>query len=132
MMRKPLFVLFILLAICSCRKQSFEERVTENIAELNKKLPIRLDSLSTMDSMVFRPDTYTLQTFYTIEGMADNDSVLTEEFRNTLGDNLLSSLKGNIQYRKYKERDFVLEYLYYSRSTGRLLMNFSFTPDDYR
>ncbi len=131
-MTKPLFVLFILLATCSCHKQSFEERVTENIADLNKKLPIRLDSLSTMDSMVFRPDTYTLQTFYTIEGMADNDSVLTEEFRNTLGDNLLSSLKSNIQYRTYKEKSFLFEYLYHSKSSGRLLMDFLFTPDDYR
>ncbi len=131
-MTKPIAVLFILLALCSCRKQSFEERVAENLADINQKLPIRLDSLSTMDSLVFRSDTYTLQTFYTLEGMADNDSVLNEEFRNTLSDRLLGSLKGNIQYRKYKERAFVFEYLYYSKTSGHLLMNFSFTPDDYR
>ncbi len=131
-MTKPLFVLFVLLALCSCRKRSFEEKVAENFAAINRKLPIRLDSLSTMDSIMFRPDTYTLQTCYTIEGMADNDSLLNEEFRNTLGDNLLSSLKGNIQYRAYKEKDFVFEYLYYSKTSGRLLMNFIFTPDDYR
>ncbi len=131
-MTKPLSVLFILLALCSCRKQTFEERVAENLADINRKLPIRLDSLSTMDSIMFRPDTYTLQTCYTLEGRADNDSLLNEEFRNTLSEKLLGSLKGNIQYRKYKERAFVFEYLYYSHSTGRLLMNFTFTPDDYR
>ncbi len=131
-MTKPLLALFVLLSLCSCHKRSFEEKVAENFAAINQKLPIRLDSLSVMDSIMFRPDTYTLQTCYTLEGMADNDSVLNEEFRNTLGDNLLTGLKGNIQYRAYKEKDFVFEYLYYSRSTGRLLMSFTFTPEEYR
>ncbi len=128
----PPLTLLLLLALTACHKQTFDEKVLENIASINRRLPIRLDTLSVMDSLVFLPSTQTLQTHNTLEGFLDNDSLLTEEVRQTLSDNLLNSLKNNIQFRTYKEKGFQFQYLYHSRSSGKLLMQFTFSPADYR
>ncbi len=128
----PPLTLLLLLTLTACHKQSFDEKVLENITSINRRLPIRLDTLSVMDSLVFLPATQTLQTHNTLEGILDNDSLLTEEVRQTLSDNLLTSLKNNIQFRTYKEKGFRFQYLYHSRSSGKLLMQFTFSPADYR
>ncbi|MCD8265925.1 MAG: hypothetical protein LUC33_02100 [Prevotellaceae bacterium] len=122
-----------LLALSSCRKkQTFEERIVEELAAYNQhEAPKRMDEVTVMDSLRYEPESRTIAYFYTLEGLADNDSVLTEGVREQQRDGLLANLRGSIQLKPYKEQGLNFEYRYYSRKSGKLLMRFAFTADDY-
>ncbi|MCD7720739.1 MAG: hypothetical protein LUI09_00745 [Prevotellaceae bacterium] len=125
--------LLCLLAFSSChRKQTFEERMLEEIAAFNQReVPKRMDEVTVMDSLRYEPESRSIAYFYTLEGLADNDSVLTEELRDQQREGLLGNLRGSIQLKPYKEQGLSFEYRYYSHKSGKLLMRFAFTADDY-
>ncbi len=132
-MAKTLTLLLALATLCSCHKrQTLEERVAEDIAGFNRdEAPKRIDRIMVLDSMGFDPGSGTISYFHTLEGMADDASVLTDEVRQQHRDRLLESLKGDIQLRVYKERRLNFEYLYYSKTSGELLMSYRFSAEDY-
>jgi len=127
------FVLFIILiSLISCQKKSFDERVTEEIEKFNKQeAPKRLDPVSTLDSMTFDVGTHALTYHYTLEGVADDESVLTEDVKHEHRTALLKNLKGSIQLKPHKEQGLKFVYKYYSKKSGKVLIKESFTRKDY-
>ena len=130
---KRLLFLATLTMLTACHKKSFEERVMEDVEKFNREeAPKRVDPITVQDSVKFAPDTHTLTYFYTMEGDADNEEVLTEEVRQTHHNNLLKNLRGSIQLKPHKEQGFSFEYRYYSKKSGKLLIREQFVPEDYR
>ena len=84
-----------------------------------------------MDSMTFVSDPNGFHYFYTLDGDLDDPELLTEEVISTFHNELLKHLREDISLRKYKDRDFTFTYTYLSRSTGNLLIEAVFTPEEY-
>ena len=46
-------------------------------------------------------------------------------------DTILKGLRGSLQMKPYKDEGITFCYDYYSISSGKLLFNLTFTPEDY-
>ncbi len=97
----------------------------------HNEAPKRTDQVTVIDSLRFDEGSYTILYFHTLEGVADDITVLTDDVRQQQRDGLLEHLKSNIQLKTYKERRMNFEYRYYSKTTGKLLMKFRFSAEDY-
>lgn len=127
------FVLLAAVSLSACRKQSYEEKVMQDMENYNRKeAPKRMDQVTMLDSLVFDPDSRTIVYYYTLEGMADDETLFTDDIRQQQHDGLLNNLKGSIQLRSYKEHELNFEYRYYSKKSGHLIMKFQFSADDYK
>ncbi len=116
----------------SCRRQSFEKKLALEIERFNvREAPQRKDSTIVLDSLVYLRPSSTVVYHYTLEGMADNPSLLTPEVLEMQRAGLLEYLRGSIQLRPYKEHGVSFGFVYHSQKTGGELMRFSFSPKDY-
>ena len=130
-MKKTLFIIIALaFTLTGCKKQTFEERVMADVENFNKKeAPKKMDIYTTLDSMNYEPATQTIGYYYTISGIADDpDMFPADAFRQQLVQNVRSSL----QLKPHKEHACNFHYCYFSQSTGRPLLDVTFTPEDYK
>lgn len=125
--------LLSLCALVAC-SESFEERCRREAREFtSKQCPRQLDECTTLDSMVFVDEPVGFAYYYRASNQLDADSIYAdaerlEEFR----DNLVQGIRSDIGLRQCKERGFTFTYIYTSASTGRLLMQHTVVPADYR
>ncbi len=130
---KATIPLSLALVLLSChRQQTFDDKTLADIRDFNdREAPKQMDPVTTLDSMGYQQEDRTLTYFYTLSGMADDPSVLTDEIVQAQQEALLENLRVSIQLKPYKEQGISFEYLYYSQTTGQLLMRYLFTADDY-
>ncbi len=122
----------LILALTSCHKQTFDERVLSDVENFNKKeAPKRADEVTILDSLQYDVESKTVIYFHTLEGNADNEELLTEYVKKKQYEGLLKNLKGSIQLKPYKEQGLNFEYRYYSKKSGKLIMSYNFTPNVY-
>lgn len=132
-MRKNLLPIVVLVILTSCHKQTFEERVAEEINNFNRKeSPKRMDEVTTLDSLCFDGTSRTMTYCYSLNGLADDETLLTPEVKGKQREALLLNLRGNIQLKPHKEQGFNFEYCYYSHKSGKLLLRERFTQEDYK
>ncbi|MDE7167011.1 MAG: hypothetical protein K2O17_08305 [Bacteroidaceae bacterium] len=127
-MKKTVF-LVIGMAVClsACRKQTFEERVAQEVKEFNEKeAPKRQDMYTMFDSMTFVPKQQTLSYYYTVEG--DGEQLFPAEL---MKENILKGVRSSLALKSHKEHGLNLQYKYYGKSSGKVLMDVTFTPEDY-
>ena len=62
----------------------------------------------------------------------DNELLFTDELIDEFQGNVLKELKSSIAMRNYKEMGITFHYDYHSQSSGKMLLELDFTPDDYR
>lgn len=127
-MKKTVFFA-IGMAVClsACKKQTFEERVAQEIKEFNEKeAPKRQDMYTMFDSMTFVPEQQTLSYYYTVEG--DGEQLFPVEL---MKENILKGIRSSLALKSHKEHGLNLQYKYYGKSSGKVLMDVTFTPEDY-
>ncbi|MDE5788195.1 MAG: hypothetical protein K2H79_06610 [Bacteroidaceae bacterium] len=127
-MKKTVF-LAIGMAVClsACRKQTFEERVAQEVKEFNEKeAPKRQNMYTMFDSMTFVPEQQTLSYYYTVEG--DGEQLFPNEL---MKENILKGVRSSLALKSHKEHELNLQYKYYGKSSGKVLMDVTFTPEDY-
>lgn len=137
MRTKVKHALFITLSgtfmLAACQKTSFEERVEKEVSEFNQRdAGRRIDEYTIMDSMSFDASTLTLGYHYTLEGEADDSTLITGELRQKNRESLLGNIRGSIAMREYKEQGCTFLYVYSSRRTGMVMMKEEISPKDYR
>jgi len=122
------------LFICNaCKRETKDERFRREFQELTlKECPKMLDESTRLDSASYNIENRTLCYHYTILGSSDDESVYANEkviteYRN----NILKGLKGSIQLKRYKDEGITFCYEYRSNKTGKKVIVFSFTQEDY-
>ncbi len=129
-MKRILIAIAGLLMITACQ-ETIQERFTREAREFTeKRCPIRGDQVTMIDSLKFDAETMTFHRYMTLEGIADNDSLLTTI---DLKDALVKELKNTTAARTEKEAGCSFEYTYYSKSNpGKEIAHILITPEDYR
>ncbi len=128
-MRKAILILLTLTTLASCKKQSFDEQVLQDIEDFNQKdAPKRLDPNTTFDSIQYDIHSRTLSYFYTIEGDISLDDLPIEDMQQVL----LNNIRSSIQFKAHKEHGVNFHYIYIDGKTGKAFINCTFTPEDYK
>ena len=69
-----------LLGFCACHFESFDERCAREAREYTEKqCPRRMDQYTLMDSLTYDDHSRTLNYYYTLEGVLDNDTVMNAQ-----------------------------------------------------
>ena len=129
------FIFFILLATiltASCT-ESFEDRCRREAEEYSKReCPRMVDTFIRMDSTTYASEPAGFTYHYTVLGELDDEELLTEEAIEKFRTQLLESVRNDLHLKRYKDKDFVFTYRYNSQSTGKLFIEATFGPEDYK
>ncbi|MBR1498562.1 MAG: hypothetical protein IJ615_02895 [Bacteroidaceae bacterium] len=126
-------LLGIALATGACRRETKDEQVQRVFAEFTQKeCPKFVDPYTRLDSARYDIAEKTLSYHYTVTDSLDNELLFTDELIGDFQDNVLRELKSSIAMRSYKEMGITFRYDYRSQSTGKMMLDLTFTPDDYR
>ena len=132
-MRKVLTILcFGILLLGSCKRETKDERFRREYEQFTlKECPKDMNPYTRMDSICYDIKSRTLTEYYTVSDFLDDDSLYTEEVIEDYRTNLLKELKGSIQMKPYKDESINFSYLYRSITSGKVLLEVTFTPEDY-
>lgn len=115
-----------------CKRESKDERFRREYEQFTlKECPKDMNPYTRMDSICYDIESRTLTEYYTVSDLLDNDSLYTEEVIEDYRTNLLKELKGSIQMKPQKDEGINFSYLYRSITSGKELLEVTFTPEDY-
>ena len=119
-----------MLLLCACQ-ETLEERCVREAKEYTKKnCPAPIGNGVTIDSMSFDVATHTLIYLYTLDGAADDSTVIHNSNPKDL---MLQQLKNATSMKPYKDAGYNFRYTYYStKHKGTKLFEVTFQEKDYR
>lgn len=121
-----------LLGFCACHFESFDERCAREAREYTEKqCPRRMDQYTLMDSLTYDDHSRTLNYYYTLEGVLDNNTVMNAQACESLKDLLRKNVVNSVDLKSYKEKGISFSYYYYSKASGKVRFHVRFTPEDY-
>ena len=127
------FLLLLLFILPGCKKQSFEERISEEASMFTlKNCPKTIDKYTTLDSCTFSIPKRTYYYNYTVKDNLDVDSLYTQELYDMFREHLLSEIKNSIQLKSCKDAGITFCYRYYSARSGKIRMLQKFTAKEYK
>ena len=107
-----------LLGFCACHFESFDERCAREAREYTEKqCPRRMDQYTLMDSLTYDDHSRTLNYYYTLEGVLDNDTVMNAQSCESLKDLLRKNVVNSVDLKSYKEKGISFSYYYYSKAS---------------
>lgn len=131
---QTLFFFFYALGICltGCGKQSFDERVAQEVAYYNQRNAGHMtDSVTRIDSMAYDIPSKTLRYYYSLLGVADNPTLITEKVRQQNLQAIQQNVRTSIALREHKAHGLCFEYIYRSQKSGRILLQQRVTKSQY-
>lgn len=130
MMKKATFLLplaVLLLSATGCRQESKTERYMREARQLTAQCPMVLDACTQMDSLTYDKEGHRFTYSYTVTNVHDSLLLMQQA---ELREQLLQRLANSPEMRPYMEDSMNFCYIYYSG--GKALLQFSFSPADYR
>lgn len=125
-MRNYIYLILLSAVMLSCQ-ESLEERCDRELKEYTQKnCPIAIDEFTMQDSVCYDSPKHAIHYYYTLSGNADNINNL-QNARAILK----NQLRNNTTLMAYKEEGFNFIYTYYSKSTGKILVEHMITKEDY-
>ena len=118
-----LIILIITMLSASCSKDRKASILENNAEKINKKCPVRIDSLIILDSTRYNKIQNSMTYNYSIYGSL-NDSSLIQKNYNLIKNQLGEAIDNSVDMRKYKEFNVTIIYKYYSSTTKRELAEF--------
>ena len=92
-----------LLGFCACHFESFDERCAREAREYTEKqCPRRMDQYTLMDSLTYDDHSRTLNYYYTLEGVLDNNTVMNAQACESLKDLLRKNVVNSVDLKSYK------------------------------
>ena len=133
-MNKILAVICLALFVCSaCKRESKDEKFQRDFQQFTQKeCPKFVDPCTRLDSACYDIGGRTISYHYTVQDDLDNDSIYTEELKDAFRDNIMKGLKNSIPMKPYKDESITFHYDYRSITTGKMLLELTFTKEDYR
>lgn len=125
-------VLGSMLTLAACKGETKEQQFKRSLEEFSQKeCPKFVDQYTKLDSADYSIEERTLSYHYTIVGELDCDSIYNEENNAQIYSDILDGLKHSIQLKPYKDESINFRYTYHSASTGKMLLELVYTPNDY-
>ena len=118
-----------MLILISCQ-QSRQEKLSKEALETSIMCPIRIDEETTLDSMAYHKSDNTLYYYYSLAGSLDNAQKINN-LKSQITKNQLGTVKNSVELRKYKEWGISFCYIYFSKTSHKLLLNMKFTKEQY-
>lgn len=123
----------LLLAFCACKRETKDEKFKRDFEQFTQKeCPKLMDESTRMDSVCYDILSRTMTEYYTMMNTLDNDSLYKDEqLISTFTETMQKGLKSSLQLKPYKDEGITFRYIYRSLSTGKLLLELTFTEKDY-
>lgn len=121
------------LIVCgACKQETKDEQFKKEFEQFTQKeCPKYVDLCILLDSTIYDIKSRTLNYHYTLEDELDHDTIYDEKAKNLFHENILKSLKTSIQHKPYKDEGITFRYIYRSNSTGKTLLELTFTAEQY-
>jgi len=110
-------------------KNLFDKELIEVVHEMNKHLPIMLDSEMRFDSITALPDK-TIQFFYTLIN-SSKDKLDLEEYKNNMHQVLLNNIKTSSDLEQFRENKVTMIYVFRDKNNIEIL-KLIYKYDDYK
>lgn len=133
-MKKVLALLCLgTLIICgACKRETKDEKFKSDFEQFtHKECPKYVDPCTRLDSASYDIASRTLSYHYTVQDNLDDESLYTGEMNDAFHDDILKGLKNSIQMKIYKDEGITFRYDYRSITTGKMLLELTFTKEDY-
>ena len=133
MNNKLLFLCLGTLLVCgACKRETKDEKFKRDFEQFTQKeCPKFVDPCTRLDSAKYDVESRTISYHYTVQDQLDDESIYTEELTDAFHDDILKGLKSSIQMKPYKDEGISFRYDYRSITTGKMLLELSYTPEDY-
>lgn len=129
-MRKTLASLAVLALLSSCQESVLERAAREAREMTETKCPMPVGDNMMLDSVVFDIPSLTQSQYFRVMGALDDEAVFADADTKAL---LLGELRNTPSYRALMERDVAFRYIYRSsQSEGKVLLDLTLTPEDYK
>lgn len=120
-----------MMLFASCQ-ESLEERAEREAREYTEKnCPTPPENGVITDSLVFNKSNKTQFYYLTFTGEIDEPEMIAGH-EDELRQQLLEQIRYNPTLRPYKEAGFSFAYVCRSQKTGKTVLNYKFTPKDYK
>lgn len=131
-MSRYIIYIMCILVFTSCRHESVHEKYANLAMDYTKKMcPIPMDDYTILDSLVYNTSETTLNYYYSVYHLLDNDTVYTDAFKGIFHTKLMDNILNNVALIELKENNVSFKYHYYSSTTKKKYMLFYFTPKEY-
>ena len=128
-MKKCFFLILAALQLLSCH-DSLEDRAEKETKQYTERYcPTPERDNQRTDSLTFTRKTRTYNYYYALSGLADDEAVINSN-RSRLEQMLLDGIRNDTKMRAYKEAGFAFHFVYRSASTGKVLLEVTFTSKD--
>ena len=125
-------LLGILLFTSACKRETKDEKFQRDFEQFTQKeCPKFVDPCTRLDSAKYDVNSRTISYHYTVQDQLDDESIYTEELTDAFRDDILKGLKSSIQMKPYKDEGISFRYDYRSITTGKMLLELAYTPEDY-
>ena len=123
----------IMIVMGACKRETKDERFKRNFQQFTQKeCPKFVDPCTRLDSACYDIGSRTLCYHYTVQDMLDDETIYAdEETTSAFHENILKGLRGSIQLKPYKDEGITFCYSYRSITTGKKLLELTFTEEDY-
>lgn len=116
----------------ACKRETKDEKFQQDFLQFTQKeCPKYVDPCTRLDSAYYDIGSKTISYHYTVQDDLDNDSIYTEELIDAFRENILKGLKNSIPMKPYKDESITFRYDYRSITTGKMLLDLTFTKEDY-
>jgi len=127
-----LLCLGTLLVCGACKRETKDEKFKSDFEQFTQKeCPKFVDPCTRLDSARYDIASRTLSYHYTVQDMLDDEAIYTEEVIGSFHEDILKGLKNSIQMKTYKDEGITFRYDYRSITTGKMLLELTFTKEDY-
>ena len=133
-MKKVLAIVCLgaIIVFGSCRRETKDEKFKRDFEQFTEKeCPKFIDPYTRLDSAIYDIESRTLSYYYSVCKELDNDILYTVEVISDFHDNVLKELKSSIQLKGYKDEGVTFHYDYRSATTGKMMLDLTFTKEDY-
>ena len=127
---KKLILCFLMMSILISCQQSRQEKLRKEALQTNIMCPISIDKETTLDSMTYQKSDNTLYYYYSLTGSLDNPQKINN-LKYQITKNQLETVKNSVELRKYKEWGISFCYIYFSKTSHKLLLNMKFAKEQY-
>jgi len=113
----------------SGKQNIFDKNLVQTANQLNKNLPVMLDSETRLDSTMALPGKK-FSYYYTLVNYSV-DELDIENFENIMKPTILNGLKTNSDLKGFRDNKVTMIYFYKDKN-GNEIVKFEFTHDDYK
>ncbi len=116
----------------SCQESLPDRCVREAREYTEKNCPIEVEKNVILDSMTFTKSSLTINYFYSLQDILDNEEMINTQ-KDNISSTMLAALKNATNMKVYMENDYKFRYIYFStKNQGKTLLEINFEKEDYK